>query len=254
MNERSGIENWMLHAYADGELDAHERRDIEQRLASDSSAKAEVETWLAQKSALKAAFEPVLSERIPASLTATLKRRSRSVWLRPALMAATLALLIIGAAAGWFAARQWTPMQTAASFVDRAIVAYQVYSPEVRHPVEVAASDRDHLVTWLSKRIGQPLKIPDLTREGYALLGGRLLAAEDRPAAQLMYEDGDKHRIAIFLAANTGGRDTAFLVTERGPVTACYWLNEQLGFVITGETSRDKLMSMANDVYRQFDG
>jgi anti-sigma factor RsiW len=253
MNEPRAIENWMLHAYADGELDAHERRDVAGRLASDPAAKAEVEDWLAQKQAIKEAFAPVLSEQVPATVTAALRRRRSAAWLRPALIAAGLALLIVGGAGGWFAAQLWPTAQTA-SFVDRAIVAYEVYAPEVRHPVEVAASDRDHLVTWLSKRIGAPLRLPDLTSEGYTLLGGRLMTAEDRPAAQLMYEDGEKHRIAIFLASNPGGRDTAFLVTKKGPVTACYWLNEHLGFVITGETSRDKLMSVANDVYRQFEG
>ena len=62
-----------------------------------------------------------------------------------------------------------------------------------------------------------------------------------------------KRRIAIFVAGNPGGRDTAFVVAQRGDVTACYWLNEDLGFVITGETSRDKLMRLANAVYRQFE-
>ena len=155
-------------------------------------------------------------------------------------------------AGGWFAAQELSPVQSA-SFVDRAIIAYNIYAPEVRHPVEVAASDRDQLVSWLSKRIGEPLKLPDLTSEGYTLLGGRLLAAEDRPAAQLMYEDADKRRIAIFVAANNGSRDTAFVVAKKGEVTACYWLSEDLGFVITGETSRDKLMSLANAVYHQFE-
>jgi len=27
-----------------------------------------------------------------------------------------------------------------------------VYSPEVRHPVEVEAKEKDHLAKWLSKR------------------------------------------------------------------------------------------------------
>ncbi len=252
MNERTAIENWILHAYADGELDAHERRDVERQLASDPSAKAEVDAWLAQKAALKQAFDPVLSERVPVPLSATLKRSHKTAWLRPALAAAGLGLLIVGGAAGWFAAGEWSPAENA-SFVDRAIVAYEVYAPEVRHPVEVAASDRDHLVSWLSKRIGEPLRLPDLSSEGFTLLGGRLLTAEDRPAAQLMYEDQDKRRIAIFLASNRGGRDTAFLVTERGAVTACYWLNEHLSFVITGETGRDKLMAIANTVYHQFE-
>jgi anti-sigma factor RsiW len=252
MNDRTAIENWMLHAYADGELGAHERREIEERLASDPAAKAEVEAWLTQKSALKDAFDPVLNEPVPAAVKAVFRPRVRA-WLRPALMAAGLALLMIGAAAGWFAAHEWSPMRTA-SFVDRAIVAYEVYAPEVRHPVEVTANEHDHLARWLSKRIGQPLKIPDLTSEGLTLLGGRLLAAEDRPAAQLMYEDAEKRRITIFLASNTGGGDTAFLITEKGPVTACYWLDERLGFVVTGETGRDKVMAVANAVYRQFEG
>jgi len=252
MNERTAIENWMLHAYADGELDAHERREIAQQLASDPSAKAEVDAWLAQKAALKQAFDPVLSERVPGSLRASLRRRDRAAWLRPALAAAGLGLLIVGGAGGWFAAERGSPAENSA-FVDRAIVAYEVYAPEMRHPVEVAASDRDHLVSWLSKRIGEPLKLPDLSSEGFTLLGGRLLTAEDRPAAQLMYEDRNKRRIAIFLASNWGGRDTAFLVSEKGAVTACYWLDENLGFVVTGETGRDKLMAIANSVYHQFE-
>ena len=44
-----------------------------------------------------------------------------------------------------------------------ALVAYAVYAPEVRHPVEVAATQQEHLVQWLSKRLGRPLKVPDLT-------------------------------------------------------------------------------------------
>src|SRR5438105_2987365 len=228
MNERTAKEDWMLHAYADGELDAHERHEVEQRFTSDPAARAEVEAWLAQKAALRQAFDGVLGERIPASLSATLRRRGRAAWLKPALMAAGLALLVVGGAGGWFAAQELSPVQSA-SFVDRAIIAYNIYAPEVRHPVEVAASDRDQLVSWLSKRIGEPLKLPDLTSEGYTLLGGRLLATEDRPAAQLMYEDANKRRIAIFVAGNPGGRDTAFVVAQRGEVTACYWLSEDLG-------------------------
>ena len=252
MTGDNGLENWMLHAYADGELDAHEQRAVERRLASDPAAKAEVEAWLSQKVALKAAFDPVLGERVPPALMATLRRHGRSSWFRPSAIAAGLVFLMVGAAGGWLAASEWTAARNA-SFVDRAIVAYQVYAPEVRHPVEVAASERDHLAAWLSKRLGQPVMLPDLSAQGYTLLGGRLIAADDRPAAQLMYEDADKRRIAIFFAANPGGQDQTFLVTAKGPVTACYWLTERLGFVITGETSRDKLMTLANAVYKQVD-
>jgi anti-sigma factor RsiW len=79
-----------------------------------------------------------------------------------------------------------------------------------------------------------------------------LVAADDRPAAQLIYEDAAQGRIAIFLAANSSGEDSDFLVTAWGRLTACYWLDEQLGFVITGELSRDRIMAIARTVYRQF--
>ena len=54
----------------------------------------------------------------------------------------------------------------------RAAVAHAVYSPEVRHPVEVGADQEQHLVTWLSKRLGLKIKAPKLDEAGMALVGG----------------------------------------------------------------------------------
>ncbi len=251
MSERAAIENWMLHAYADGELDAHERQDVERLLASDPAAAAEIAAWASQKAMLKSAFEGVLNEPVPASITMAMRRRKES-WLRPALLAASLALVLIGGAVGWFAADRIAPRDSL-SFVDQAIIAHEIYSPEIRHPVEVAASDQDHLVTWLSKRLGEPLKIPDLAAQGYTLLGGRLLTADDRPAAQLMYENAAKKRITVFLASNPGRKETALLVEQKDGITACYWLDGPLGFVVAGEDDRDTLMSLATSIYRQFE-
>lgn len=53
-----------------------------------------------------------------------------------------------------------------------------VYSPEVRHPVEVWALQEDHLVAWLSKRLDTTLKCPSLAELGYELVGVRLLSGE----------------------------------------------------------------------------
>ena len=66
----------------------------------------------------------------------------------------------------------------------RAARAHMVYSPEVRHPVEVEAKEQEHLVKWLSKRLDMQLRVPLLTGEGFELLGGRLLPGVDGPVAQ----------------------------------------------------------------------
>ncbi len=56
-----------------------------------------------------------------------------------------------------------------------AVLAHAAYVPEVRHPVEVAAPEEQHLVAWLSKRLSTPIKRAVARTAGYQLLGGRLL-------------------------------------------------------------------------------
>ena len=251
MTEPKNSEDWSLHAYADGEIAGQECRALDEHLANDPEARAKVETWRRQKAWLKEAFDPVLEEAVPPKIKAALRHR-RGFTLSPTAIAAALALLIIGAAAGWFTSLQVNAPK-AMQFADLAIEAHEIYSRENRHAVEVAANDSEHLTSWLSKRVGHKLVIPDLTARGYTFLGGRLLAAGTQPAAQLMYEDANKRRITIFLTANQGGTETKFVIEEKHGVTACYWLDGPLGFVIAGETSRDDIMDLANMVYRSFE-
>ena len=68
-----------------------------------------------------------------------------------------------------------------------------------------------------------------------------------------MYEDQSKRRITIFLIANQGGTETKFVIEEKHGVTACYWLDGPLGFVIAGETSRDDIVALAHMVYQSFE-
>lgn len=252
MTEPSRIEDWALQAFADGELDASECEALNQRLANDPAARADVEAWRRQKALLKSAFDPVVGEPIPSGIRAALSRhRRRGLMAFP--IAAGIALLVIGAVAGWLAA-QWPAPSQALAFTDSAILAHEVYTKENRHAVEVAANDSDHLVTWLSRRVGSKLVIPDLKAKGFELLGGRLLATDQGPAAQLMYEDASKRRITVFLIASKKNTETKFLITEKDGVTACYWLDGPLGFVIAGEMPRPQLMELATSVYTAFSG
>jgi hypothetical protein len=67
-----------------------------------------------------------------------------------------------------------TPSQQA-ELADQAIDAHQVYVTEVRHPVDVGSDQEAHLVAWLSKRLGQKLVATDLAKQGFELVGSRLL-------------------------------------------------------------------------------
>ena len=249
---RRSIEDWALHAYVDGEVPADLRGEIELRLTQDPELAAVVEAWRDQKRLIRDFYDPVLSEQLPQQL-ASIHKQPLSRRIHPlAAMAAAVTLLMLGGIAGWFAAHRTISLQSDTLVAD-ALTAHRIYAAENRHPVEVGAAESDHLATWLSKRIGHSFKIPNLTGEGYTLLGGRLLSAAGQPAAQLMYEDQSKRRITLFLVANAGNSETAIRIEQKGPLSACYWLDGPLGFAVAGELDRERLMALAHEIYRQFE-
>lgn len=79
--------------------------------------------------------------------------------------------------------------------------AHTVYAPEVCHPVEVTAAEQTHLVHWLSKRLGRTLKVPNLSAQGYELVGGRLLPGDTGARAQFMFQNGAGTRLTLYLGA-----------------------------------------------------
>jgi anti-sigma factor RsiW len=85
-----------------------------------------------------------------------------------------------------------------------AMVAHVVYTADTRRPVEVAASEQDQLLRWLSRRLGRPLQLPALTDQGWNLVGGRLLPGDTSGAsatrAQFMYQDKAGQRLTLYLS------------------------------------------------------
>ena len=139
-----------LHAYTDGQLDHARRLQVEAHLAHDPAAAEHVRVWREQNEALRSLYNPVLNEPVPQRLLAL--RAPHRRWPSYAIAAGTMGL---GFALGWMAQSYRTdPFVEAAALPRRAAVAYAVYAPEVRHPVEVGADQQEHLVTWLSKRLG----------------------------------------------------------------------------------------------------
>jgi anti-sigma factor RsiW len=127
-----------------------------------------------------------------------------------------------------------------------------VYSPEVRHPVEVGADQEAHLVAWLSKRLGTPLKVPHLGDLGYSLVGGRLLPGERGPVAQFMYQDGKGQRLTLYVRVNPDDSgETAFRFAQEHGVGVFYWLDRKLGYALSGEVEKNELLRIATAVYRQ---
>jgi anti-sigma factor RsiW len=239
-----------LHAYIDGILPEARRTDIEDYLVSHPDDAERLLAYRRQNEELHALFDPVLEEPVPGRLLEV----HRAPWLRPSLRYAVIAVwMVFGGVIGWHLQEYRSSRAVeATAWVHRAALAHVVYSPEVRHPVEVGADQETHLVNWLSKRLGTQLKVPHLGGIGYTLVGGRLLPGDREPVAQFMYQDGKGQRLTLYVRTNSGDtRETAFRFAQENKVGVFYWLDNKLGYALSGEIEKAELLRVATVVYRQ---
>lgn len=237
-----------LHAYVDGQLDSARRAEVEAYLAANPAQAERVRAYAHQNEKLHALFDSTLDEPIPEAL----RRRPARFTLRPMRYAALLAAALIGGSFGW-ALRGTSPLTIAQTMPQRAAMAHLVYAPEVRHPVEVSAKEEAHLIQWLSKRLGGPVRAPQLQDLGFELVGGRLLPDQIGPAAQFMYQDARGERLTLYVRnALSGNRETAFRYAQEGKVGVFYWVDGPFGYALTGEFERPQLLRIAENVYRAF--
>lgn len=248
----------ILMAYIDGQLDAGRHTAVQRVLDTDPTVASEVHVLQAQVSALRSALDPVLEEPVPVRL---LQRAAppRRDW--PRAMAAAL-WVGIGLTTGVVATTTWRAdpiparleqVEGLGHFVQQAQVAYAVYTPDARRPVEVRQASV--LVTWLSRRLDRPIVAPDALPGGLLLIGGRLLPGmPGRPAAQLMYQDSQGRRVTIYLRAmlNPTAR-TAFRIIQSGSTTTLYWVDRNWGYALTGEIPRETLVRVAKALYRSYE-
>ena len=236
-----------LHAYVDGALPPARAAEVEAYLAERPDEAARVAAYREQIQALRRDFDRVMDEPVPERL---LRPRCPGVVRRYAAIAGWI---VLGGAIGWELHAFTSERQVeATAWARRAAMAHVTYSPEVRHPVEVGADQEAHLVAWLSKRLGTPLKVPHLGALGYALVGGRLLPGDRGPVAQFMYQDGKGLRLTLYVRANPDAtQETAFRFSQEQGISVFYWLDKKLGYALSGEIDKGDLLRVADAVYKQ---
>lgn len=253
------IDEAQLHALADGVLPEDQRAAVDAHLRAHPDDAARVAAWREQNRQLRALFDPVLDDAVPPPLLqAAAPPAANGVWRRHAMQAAAaLALVVAGGAGGWLlrGADGGAASASAVSLARSAAIAHAVYTPEVRHPVEVGAEQEAHLVQWLSKRLGSKLQPPVLSPLGYQLIGGRLLPGDgDGPVAQFMYEDGKGQRLTLYVAKERAGRqETAFRYTREKDLGVFYWIDGPLGYALSANLPKKELGRIADAVYAQLE-
>jgi anti-sigma factor RsiW len=246
-----------IHMALDGELPADERVAYETWLDSNPEMKAKSVRYTADRDTMRVAFADVTDEPVPARLRKAVLGETpmrvavpRSRWW---LAAAAAAVLAVGGIGGYFAGIDRLGQEDPAEdqLAEQAIAAHVIYAAEQRHAVEVPASDKDHLQTWLSDRVGLKLVVPDLTADGLQLVGGRLLPAGQGKAAMLLYQDDKGERVSLFVTTESAENATGtYASAEDGP-QAVYWLDKGYGCAVVGSLPHERLAAVAKSAYTQ---
>ena len=240
-----------LHAYVDGELPVDRLRAVEDWLAAHPEDAARIAEWRIQADAIRMRYDAVASEPVAARFDIDKLTRSRRGW-RAIAAAAMIAAFVAGAVAGWLArgasASGPSPFEI---FTVEALSAHKLYIAEVRHPIEVRAGEQ-HLLPWLSRRVGAALRAPDLDVFSLKLLGGRLLPGPIGPAALFMYEGLTGERYTLYCSREKQPR-TALRYSVVDQIAAVHWVEGEIGYVVSGPADRERLLRIAQTIYDQIE-
>lgn len=248
-----------LHAYVDNELDGSRRLEIEAYLAGNPEAAEQVRHYQRLNQDLHRLFDPVLNEFVPATLATARPGVPRvSRWSSAARAAALAGIVLVSGLGGWLLHTRVGVVEDTAVLVNLvrpAAFAHVVYSTDEQYPVEIQAEQQDLLVYWLSERMHTSMKAPDLGGLGFDLVGGRLLPSTDRMAAQFMYQNAGGERITLYVRRVAWkNQQAAFQYLEAQGVNVFYWIDGQMGYALSGDLDKKRLIVIAEVAQDAFAG
>ena len=262
------IDDILLMAYADGEIDSETAREIEAAVAVDPALAARLrafrDTAVLARSALADALHEPVPERLLAAIGPIGDRRGSTPWSQrpwaqfltgwwPAYVrAASLAFVMISIGAGNFGpiSQDHRVLQTAAnrSWLDNVVGSYRVYAKtlakEERLLVDFNAEDIPELQKWFGSRLERDLNVPDFSANGFTTQGGRLLVIEGRPAAQLVYYSERGELVALVIGFSNAP-DQGLEASRRSDVNLVHWRSGGYAYALVGDVAPKLLLTLA---------
>lgn len=238
-----------LHAYLDDQLSEIRRTQIESWLKQHPEKLRELNGYKVIDRQLQDLLDPLLKEPVPDTLRIKPRKRFQS------RIAVAASFLIVGIIIGWQSNRLMMTdnnLHLQNHLLQPASFAHVIYTAEKKHPVEVGAEQEQHLINWLSKRLHARIKAPNLAKHGYQLVGGRLLPSTNKMAAQFMYQAKTGTRVTLYVRRIADAKaDAMFQFTRENNINTFYWIEDSLGYALSGALSKQDLMLMAKSTYQQ---
>lgn len=241
-----------INASADGELDREAAEALAVATTGDEAARAAAAWHQALHGQLHQVYDGLLTEPMPARTLKLLGPAASFVMPRGMRRVAAIAALAAAAACvGYLAGLQGFEGGGGDGLARLALGAHRVYASEIQHPVEVDATNAEHLAKWLGKRLGIDFAVPVIADTGFKLIGGRLLAEADTPAALLLYEDASGRRISLFIEKSASAGESSMRHAAVKGLGAYYWTDSPLACAVSGDVADAELKGIAQRIYTE---
>lgn len=243
-----------IQGYVDCALQPERHEEVEAYLAANPDEASRAAALKADAATLRAALDPVAQEPIPMRLNlAQIAARRQSEKL-PAwrMAAAAMVLIVVGATGGW-AVRGYSlpPSEGVAALAQEASASYTTFAGSAVQPVEFKADDLSGLADIASRTLGTKTVLPDLSRSGYRLMGGRIVSTVHGPGFMLMYNDDKGDRLVMLARHMIVDQNRPMVEHADGKVSGWTWANGGMGFSLMGATDAKSLHPIADDIRAQ---
>ena len=240
-----------LHGYVDHALEPEREAEVAAYLESHPDVAKRVAAFSDQRSWLRSTLAPIAEEPLPPQLNLARmieNRRRRPSSFRWAI--AAMLLLSIGGLGGWvIRGATSVPAGGLAALAQEASASYNVYASDRTRPVELR--DSTELADWVSSRLRQPVKLPDLTTSGYRFMGGRVVPTAHGPAAMFMYDDDLGDRLVVLTRPMTSDQNAPMAPLSGDGVAGFSWADGGVGYSLVGPPAATSLRPLANEIRKQ---
>ncbi len=245
----------LLHPYLDGELDAAQRAAVDGHLQGCDDCRQTLEHLqllhrALQMPELRYSASDTLRQRLKAELAKADARERRPAW---PMWSGAIAAGVLAVALFWnFAPHGGTPATEPVADVDDAMVDSAVDQQQDalkdQHLTDIASTDAKTVQSWFSGKLAYAPPVPDLSSQGYTLVGGRLDKVKGEPAAALTYRHGDDV-VTVFVCAAQHG-DKAVDTDSDDGYQVVYWTKGALSFWVVSKLDLDHVKALGTALQR----
>jgi anti-sigma factor RsiW len=245
-----------MHALIDGELDAGHAREVEAHMADCPRCAAELADYRVMREALA---KPALRHQAPAAL------RARIDAALPAARASNVVANVGANVVAMPSRRSFLRGMATGGLVSGALAASllvfvarrdedqrilgDVVSAHLRalqgdHLIDVVSTDQHTVKPWFNGRIDLAPPVVDLTKQDFALIGGRLDYIDGQPVAAIVYKRR-AHVINLFVSQSSGPELPATMEELQG-FNVWRWGHADFSFYAVSDINAEELQEFGD--------